>query len=241
MSGLAESVPLPAFRSASSVALLSTQNIRKVPMTFRTVQLLVALCFCLAATGCSSRQKCDPQGQPGRLVNEMSNVALLTPKKDKGPVVITTTKGKENVTHCTLAMVKPAEGPVNSDFGVRRAPGKRAAEKFHKGIDIGAKRGSDVVAAASGKVVFTGKKRGYGNTVEIEHGNGVTTRYAHLDRILVSEGQSVDQATRIGLVGRSGHTTGANLHFELIALGKPINPIPQEGWVDESAAGLHRL
>ena len=210
-------------------------------MTFRRVHLVIVLCCCLAAAGCSSRQKYDPQRQPGAPVSDMSNVALLSPKQGKGPVPVTTTKGKENEAYCTLAMVKPADGPVNSDYGVRRAPGKKVS-KFHKGIDIGAKRGSDVLAAASGKVVFTGKKRGYGNTVEIEHGNGVATRYAHLDRILVSKGQDVSQAYRIGLVGRSGRTTGANLHFELLAQGRPVNPIPQDGWQrDEHATGAHRL
>ena len=203
-------------------------------MTFRKTSLLILFCLSLVAAGCSAKQKTDPGQTPGVIRTNMANVAALAVRQGDKPVV-PTIRGKENVSYCTLAMVKPADGPINSAVGVRQDPGKRS-KKFHKGIDIGAKRGADVTAAAAGKVVFAGRKTGYGNTVEIEHGSGMTTRYAHLGSILVSEGQAVDQSSRIGLVGSSGHATGANLHFELLAQGRPVNPIPQSGWQDASTA-----
>ena len=209
----------------------SIQTVRKVPMAFGKLHLLVLLCLSIVITGCSARKKVEPMQVPsGMISDEMSNVAQIKPKQGAGPVKITSTGGKENEAFCTIAMVKPADGPVNSPYGVRRIPGKKRGKKFHKGIDIGAKRGSDVVAAAPGKVIFSGKKRGYGNTVEIAHDNGLVTLYAHMDKIFVSEGQPVAEAGRIGIVGRSGRTTGPNLHFELLAGGKPVNPVPTQGW-----------
>lgn len=122
--------------------------------------------------------------------------------------------------------IKPTLGPVSSKFGMRRHPTKRRAS-FHSGIDINIKRGTPVMAAAPGKVVFVGvRSRAYGKTVEVQHGGDVITRYAHLDSITVREGEKVSPAVKIGTVGRTGRTTGPNLHFEVLAKGKPVNPIP---------------
>ena len=203
-------------------------------MAFRKFSPLLLCCFFLTAAGCANKQKTDVQ-QPGA----MSNVAVVvTPKPGGGPVTTALNKGgKKNGDHCLLAMVKPADGPINSPYGNRRL-GKRT--KFHKGIDIGAPRGSEVIAAAGGKVIFCGRKKGYGRTVEIEHTDGVVTRYAHLDAIFASEGQSVKQSDRLGLVGCSGHATGPNLHFELLAQGRPVNPL-SEGWINASSDDLARF
>ena len=196
-------------------------------MAFRKFPLLFLCCFSMAVAGCANKQKSEVQ-QPGA----MTNVAVVvTPRQGSGPATAALNKGGKTGDHCLLAMVKPADGPINSPYGNRRLGRKT---KFHKGIDIGAKRGSDVVAAAAGKVVFCGRKKGYGRTVEIEHSNGVVTRYAHLDAIFASEGQTVKQCDRLGLVGRSGHATGPNLHFELLAQGRPVNPL-NEGWINASS------
>lgn len=207
--------------------LIVISTARKVPMAFKRFSLLLLCCFSMAVAGCAGKQKTGVR-QP----DHMSDVAVVvTPKQGGGPATAALNRSGINGDQCLLAMVKPADGPINSPYGNRRL-GKKT--KFHKGIDIGAKRGSDVVAAASGKVVFSGTKKGYGKTVDIEHRDGIITRYAHLDAIFVSGGQTVKQSERLGLVGRSGRTTGPNLHFELLAHGRPVNPL-SEGWIDVPA------
>jgi len=134
-----------------------------------------------------------------------------------------------------LCLIKPADGPIYSDYGVlRRIRGGKP--KIHAGIDIAAKRGSDVVAAAGGTVVFSGRIRGYGNTVKIDHGNDRVTLYAHMDKIFVNKGQTLAQGERLGLVGRTGRTTGPHLHFELRVENQHTNPVPEGGWTEPNLA-----
>jgi len=128
-----------------------------------------------------------------------------------------------------LCLIKPADGPIFSGYGVRRRI-RGGPPRIHAGIDIAAPRGSDVVAAAGGTVVFSGRKGGYGNTVKICHGNDLITLYAHMDRVFVTKGQTLDQGERLGLVGRTGRTTGPHLHFELRVAGQHTNPVPEGGW-----------
>ena len=190
-------------------------------MTFKTSHLLIIVSFVLIFSGCASK-KTEPQELPGSARADMS----------KGRSLQTT--GRKQGDYCLLAMVRPADGPVVSQYGNRRLGGKRAKTRFHKGIDIGAKRGTSVVAAAPGTVCFVGSKSGYGKTVDVDHGDGVTTRYAHLDAIFVAEGQRVDPTCRLGLVGRTGRTTGANLHFELLDKGRHVNPLLRGTWLNET-------
>ncbi|MDE1902543.1 MAG: M23 family metallopeptidase [Alphaproteobacteria bacterium] len=112
---------------------------------------------------------------------------------------------------------------VSSSFGIRRDPfnGERS---FHPGIDLDAEIGTAVHATAPGTVDFAGWDGGYGRMVEIDHGNGIRTRYAHLSRILVRIGDRVDEHQRIGLVGSTGRSTGPHLHYEVRIDGQPLNP-----------------
>jgi murein DD-endopeptidase MepM/ murein hydrolase activator NlpD len=91
-------------------------------------------------------------------------------------------------------------------------------------VDLDARRGDAVVAAASGVVIHAGALRGFGNTVIIRHGGSYTTTYAHLHRIQVREGQNVRRGDAIGTAGDSGAATGVHLHFELRRDGVPIDP-----------------
>ena len=97
---------------------------------------------------------------------------------------------------------------------------------MHPGIDIGASSGSPIVAAASGTVLYAGRRGSYGNTVMIDHGNGVVTLYAHQvsGGIRVSGGQHVNKGERIGAVGSTGNSTGPHLHFEVRVNGAAKNP-----------------
>ena len=124
--------------------------------------------------------------------------------------------------------VLPIKNPVvgakiSSHYGHRRDPFlKRRA--FHAGMDFKAKTGTRVFAAAKGKVIKAGWSGGYGRMVEIDHGNGTTTRYAHLSRISVKKGQHVSPDMSIGRVGSSGRSTGPHLHYEIRRYGKAVNP-----------------
>lgn len=113
---------------------------------------------------------------------------------------------------------------ISSAYGSRIHPitGKRT---FHDGVDIAAGYGVGVYAYTDGKVVETGWNGGYGNSILIDHGNGLRTRYAHLSKISVRSGQKVKTGERIGAVGSSGTSTGSHLHFEVIVNGKTKNPL----------------
>jgi murein DD-endopeptidase MepM/ murein hydrolase activator NlpD len=99
----------------------------------------------------------------------------------------------------------------------------RSAE-FHPGIDFKGKRGDEVKCTASGKVVFAGWAGGYGNCIRIQHINDIQTVYGHLSKIKVKVGQQVNLGDEIGLVGSTGHSTGAHLHYEVRRHGKANKP-----------------
>ncbi|MGZ3747272.1 MAG: M23 family metallopeptidase [Pseudobdellovibrionaceae bacterium] len=97
----------------------------------------------------------------------------------------------------------------------------------HLGIDLAAKRGTPILAAQSGMIIYTGREfRGYGKMVLIESGKGWATLYAHMDKILVQEGQKISQGQLLGAMGRTGHATGVHLHFEIRKDKGPIDPLP---------------
>ena len=115
------------------------------------------------------------------------------------------------------------DGWISSLFGMRTDPmtGKR---EFHGGVDYAGKAGSPILAVASGIVTWSGIRYGYGNIVEINHGNGYQTRYAHNKKNLVVVGQKVDKGEIIALMGSTGRSTGTHVHFEVVNNGKVVNP-----------------
>jgi len=117
----------------------------------------------------------------------------------------------------------PLEGRISSGFGMRRDP-INGARRQHQGVDIAAPRGTPIRAAADGVVVFSGRQRGYGRTVVIEHADGTRTRYAHAERLLVKAGDTVSGQQEIAAVGNTGRATGPHLHFEVERDGKRIDP-----------------
>lgn len=114
-------------------------------------------------------------------------------------------------------------GWMSSAFGKRTDPftGKKA---WHNGVDFAGKPGSDVIAIAGGVVTASEKRYGYGLMVEINHGNGFATRYAHNAENLVAVGDVVEKGAAIALMGSSGRSTGPHVHFEVLRNGKPMNP-----------------
>ena len=114
---------------------------------------------------------------------------------------------------------------LSSEFGTRSDPFKKHLAK-HKGLDMRASLGSRVSAMAGGKVLSAGyQNNGYGNIVEIDHGNGFSTKYAHLNKIYVKKGEIVDFNQAIGEVGHTGRATGNHLHYEVLYRGANVNPL----------------
>ncbi|MBE0509685.1 MAG: M23 family metallopeptidase [Chromatiales bacterium] len=116
------------------------------------------------------------------------------------------------------------KGWISSRYGVRNDPftGKAA---FHNGIDLAAREGTDVIAVAAGVVTWAGRRFGYGNLVEINHGNGYVTRYGHLKAILVNAGETIKKGHNIATVGSTGRSTGPHVHFEVWVDGRAVDPM----------------
>ena len=122
-----------------------------------------------------------------------------------------------------LPLGKPVKSRITSNYGTRKDPFTGKPKK-HRGIDFAGKIGTELMAVAPGRVVSAGERVGYGTTVEIDHGLGFTTLYAHLSQILVSRGDWVRPGTVIGLAGSSGRSTGPHLHYEIRYKGSPFDP-----------------
>ena len=124
----------------------------------------------------------------------------------------------------TFVAGKPVtKGWMSSSFGRRTDPfsGKQS---WHEGVDFAGDAGVDVIAVASGVVTHAGRKSGYGNIVELNHGNGYVTRYGHNDTHRVSTGDIVEKGQVIATMGSSGRSTGPHVHFEVLKNGEPMNP-----------------
>lgn len=123
----------------------------------------------------------------------------------------------------TAPSLWPVTGPITGSFGERIDPfnGEGA---FHAGIDISSHYGQPVIAPSDGTVTFAGFYNGYGRMLEIDHGNGVTTRYGHLSGFAVTDGQTVKRGQVIAYVGLTGRSTGPHLHYEVRIHDTPVNP-----------------
>ena len=116
------------------------------------------------------------------------------------------------------------KGWLSSYYGMRNHPisGKR---EMHKGIDFAGTMGGEVIAVAKGVVTFAGKRYGYGQVIDINHGNGYVTRYGHNSKLLVSVGDTVEKGFQIAEIGSSGRSTGPHVHFEVLKDGRQVNPM----------------
>jgi murein DD-endopeptidase MepM/ murein hydrolase activator NlpD len=115
-------------------------------------------------------------------------------------------------------------GKINNEYGFRRNPFGGRTYEFHAGMDIDGEKGDIVVAPANGVVIKADWSGGYGNMIEIDHLNGLTTRYGHLSKIEVAVGDTIGRGQLLGLIGSTGRSTGPHLHYELRLNDKAINP-----------------
>lgn len=114
---------------------------------------------------------------------------------------------------------------ISSGFGYRADP-FTGGGAFHAGLDFRGPIGAPIYSAAKGRVIFAGIKQGYGNCIEIDHGNGLVTRYAHMSRFVAHLGQDIMAGQVIGAIGSTGRSTGPHLHFEVRIHDRPVNPRP---------------
>jgi murein DD-endopeptidase MepM/ murein hydrolase activator NlpD len=123
----------------------------------------------------------------------------------------------------TVAGTPIDKGWMSSAYGMRTDP-FHGKERWHDGVDFAGKRGSPIIAVASGVVTWSAKRSGYGEMVEINHGDGYVTRYGHNEENLVTLGSIVKKGQHIALMGSSGRSTGPHVHFEVYKNGRTVDP-----------------
>jgi murein DD-endopeptidase MepM/ murein hydrolase activator NlpD len=135
-------------------------------------------------------------------------------------------KGLESKRHrlASSPSIWPTKGWLTSRYGYRTSP-FTGRQQFHAGLDIAGARGTDVVATARGKVVYSGKRGPLGNSLIIDHGYGVRTQYGHVDDVYVKRGETVERGEKIASLGNSGRSTGPHLHYVVEVNGKTRNPL----------------
>ena len=121
--------------------------------------------------------------------------------------------------------IMPTQGWLSSAFSSMRSHPILHMARPHEGIDVSAPMGSPIEAPAAGVITLAGWETGYGNTIKINHGVGIVTKFAHASKLLVKTGQRVSRGQRIALVGNSGLATGPHLHYEVHVNGRPVNPL----------------
>lgn len=176
----------------------------------------------------ANEKKVKVKGEYGSskiLANEVKHNGILVAREVlqeeviKNPVNEVVVKGTKPVpkTAATGVFLMPTRGTISSRYGMRNG-------RMHRGLDIAAKTGTPIYAADGGTVTFSGWKGNYGNMVEIDHGNGYKTRYAHASKLLVKKGEKVYKGQHIANVGSTGRSTGPHLHLEVLKNGVYQNP-----------------
>jgi murein DD-endopeptidase MepM/ murein hydrolase activator NlpD len=149
--------------------------------------------------------------------------SVLTSLEGHLDILRTSVEKREALLNATPS-IWPIHGWLSAGFGMRPDPFTGAAD-FHPGLDISAEKGTPIHATASGTVELAAPSGDYGNLVVIDHGFGLVTRYGHMSKFAVWQGQEVKRGDIIGYVGSTGRATGPHLHYEVLANGKLMNPI----------------
>ena len=165
-----------------------------------------------------------PRGAAQETLQDFSAMELQVARLEQQIALVTDKATERTLDLMRLPTRMPIpEADVGSGFGNREDPFTHQ-RAFHAGLDFVAEQGTPVRAAAGGTVRFAGFRPDFGWMVEIEHGNGLATRYAHASRLLVKQGTVVAPGERIALVGTTGRSTGPHLHFEVLRNGEPADP-----------------
>lgn len=157
-------------------------------------------------------------------MEQIDDLSLQLQDREQQLNVLESMLMSRNLRDAVLPTGSPiTKGWLSSKFGTRNDPFSGKPE-FHKGIDMASAEGNDIIAAGAGVITWSAKRYGYGNMVEIDHGNGYVTRYGHAKKLLVKSGDTVEKGQRIALVGNSGRSTGPHVHYEVWLNGRTVNP-----------------
>ncbi len=146
---------------------------------------------------------------------------IQQPDSKKDEILFKADKNLNTIRYLPLG--KPVKGSISSGFGKRKDP-KNHKSAFHTGIDFRGERGEPVYATADGVVRNAFRNGGYGNYILIDHGNGYTSSFSHLQKYMVHKGDRVERGQIVGMIGNTGRSTGSHLHYEIALGNKPINP-----------------
>ncbi|MFQ3230475.1 M23 family metallopeptidase [Reinekea sp.] len=164
------------------------------------------------------------EANPPDFVDVLNELGLQIENREQQLRVLNSLLGDRKIQSETFVAGRPiSKGWMSSRYGYRNDPfnGNLA---WHDGVDFAGKDGSTIVSVASGVVTWAGERYGYGNLVEINHGNGYVTRYAHAKEVLVEVGDVIKKADVIALMGSTGRSTGPHVHFEVLLQGKSVDP-----------------
>jgi murein DD-endopeptidase MepM/ murein hydrolase activator NlpD len=167
----------------------------------------------------------------------LTNDFVIISEASEAPPTRRFSAPKASTASASIPSIWPVMGALRSGVGVRSNPFGGSSLEYHKGQDISAPTGTPVSATADGVVVIARWVKGYGNGIYIDHGNGISTRYGHLSRIDVVEGQTVKRGEHLGLVGSTGRSTGPHLHYEVRINGQPTSPLPYLPTLTSSSDG----
>ncbi len=162
--------------------------------------------------------------RPADLMTELDLFAArLTDREQQLEILESLLTNRKLVEQRWLSGQPVEKGWISSHYGQRNDP-FTGQPSLHKGIDFAGREGSDILSVAAGVVTYAGSRSGYGELVEISHGDGFVTRYGHNKSILVEPGDVVRKGEPIALMGSSGRSTGAHVHFEVYKHGRPVDP-----------------
>src|SRR5262245_19871326 len=165
-----------------------------------------------------------PPSAPLPLLDELEQVSAVVAEEGESLRALERFIAKAGRVLTSLPSRWPVRGPVNSDFGPRLSPWSEGSGEHHSGLDIGAARGTPVVAPAPGTVVFSGPNAEYGIALVIDHGHDIKTLYGHLTRVEVALGEKIERGQIVALTGNTGRSSGPHLHYEIQVAGKAVNP-----------------
>lgn len=164
--------------------------------------------------------------RPPSFVDAINDLAVTLDRREQQLNILEDLLNNKHLERQASLSGRPVtRGWMSSRYGYRTDPFKGHLA-MHKGVDFAGKDGSDIVATASGVVTYAGERYGYGLMVEINHGNGLSTRYGHAKELLVKTGDIVKPGEAIALMGSSGRSTGPHVHYEVLKNGQQVNPHP---------------
>ena len=178
-----------------------------------------ALCYAVSSEELVREESVTPAASPTRHLTGPADTAVQT----AAPAPETTDRAAagEDPQPFPGGLIWPVTGRITSPFGPRTIFG---AEDVHRGLDIAVPQGTPIAAAAAGQVIWSGEKGSYGNLIQIDHGNGCVTYYAHCAALWAAVGDWVSQGQTIALVGSTGRSTGPHCHFEVLWQGERLDP-----------------